>query len=99
MKPTAISPRNARLVNELSNAAIDLQALAQRLAKAEGVSIDTRVHVIRLAEAGRAAALAAVAVNDGNHTDALRLHYGTFLTTSARRRDALDPLEEEGLLV
>lgn len=84
-------------MNALTLAAIDLQALANRLQNTEGLSVQTRAHAFRLAEAGREACLAAVSVNGGHHTADLLLHYGQFLTTSAKARDALNPLEETGI--
>lgn len=97
MRPTRAPTRHERLVNDLSNAAIDLQSLAQRLANSEGLSVSMRAHAFKVAEAGRAACLAAVTVNEGHHTDDLVLHYGQWLTSSARKREALDPLAEEGM--
>jgi len=97
MRPTRAPTRHERLVNDLSNAAIDLQSLAQRLANTDGLSVAMRAHAFKVAEAGRAAWLAAVTVNGGHHTDDLVLHYGQWLTSSARKREELDPMLEEGM--
>lgn len=97
MRATRAPTRFERLVNDLTLASIDLQALANRLQNTDGLSVQTRSHAFRLAEAGRAACLAAVQVNGGNHTQDLLLHYGQFLTTSAKARDKLDPLQETGV--
>lgn len=90
--------RDQRLVNDLVATAIDLQALAQRLHNSHELPPALRAHAPKLAQAGRDAALAAVTANRGHSTHELSQFYGQWLSTSARKRDQLNPLEEEGHL-
>lgn len=65
----------------------------------DGLPEHLRRHAPKLAQAGRDAALAAVIANRGHSTRELTQFYGQFLSTSARKRDELDPLDESGMLV
>lgn len=97
MRRSVFPTRHAKLIGDLTNAAVDMQALSNRLANMEGLPVAVRSHAFRLGEAARSACAAAVAANGGHHTDDLLLYFGEWLTTSARKRDALNPLEETGL--
>lgn len=92
------NPRRAQLLADLCSVAVDLQALAQRLANGTDLPNELRIHADGLAKAGRAAALAAQTCNGGHNPRELTLFYGQFLTTSAHTRDKSDPLREEGFM-
>ncbi len=96
MLRTVPPTRHERLIGDLVAAAIDLQALGQRLQKMDGLPDSLRQHAPKLAQAGRDVALAAVTANRGHSTRELSQFYGQWLSSSARKRDDLDPLEEEG---
>lgn len=98
MLRTRVPSRRERLVDELSAAALELQALAQRLANGADLPTELRDHAEALARAGRVAALAAVTANGGRNPQTLILFYGQFLTTSPRIRDKLCALDESGFL-
>lgn len=88
--------RSERLMNELCDAAIELQALAQRLNKCNELSTETRRHAEHIANAGRTVALAAVDVNGGRNPRQLILFYGQWLTTFGTGR-SVAPLDEAGI--
>lgn len=98
MQRTAIPTRRERLVNDLCAAAVDLQALAQRLANGADLPPKLRGHAEQLAQAGRVAALAAVSANGGHNPQALILFYGEYLTASERTRERLCALDEAGFI-
>lgn len=87
----------ARLLNDICAASIELQALALRLNKCTELSTETRQHAASLAHAGRAAALAAVAVNGGRNPRDLILFYGQYLSTVGTRKVDPNPLNEQGV--
>lgn len=90
-------PATERLLAEVCDAAIVLQALAQRMSKCTELSKGTRAHAEHVAQAGRTVALAACALNHGRNPRELTLFYGVFL--SQRGTDKVDPdaLSEEGV--
>lgn len=90
--------RNERLIADLTDAAVALQALAQRVRNADGLSEAMRAHALPLAQAGQAAALAAVTANRGHSTRELTLFYGQWLSTTGKKKDQLNALDEEGLI-
>ncbi len=94
---TSVPTRHERLIGDLTDVAVALQSLAQRLRNADGLPEALRAHAPKLAQAGRDVATAAVTANRGHSTHALTLFYGQWLSTSGKKREALDAFEEEGI--
>lgn len=94
---TSVPTRHERLIGDLTDVAVALQALAQKLRNAHGLPNALRAHAPKLAQAGRDAALTAVTANGGKSTHELSLFYGQWLSTTGKRRDSLDAFDEEGL--
>ena len=97
MLRTSSPTRHERLVGDLTDVAVALQALAQQVRNAQGLPDAVRAHALPLAQAGQAAALAAVTANRGHSTRELTLFYGQWLSTNGKKKDTLDALSEEGL--
>lgn len=97
MLRTSTPTRHERLIGDLTDVAVALQALAQRLRNAQGLPEALRAHALPLAQAGQAAAAAAVTANQGHRTRELTLFYGQWLSTTGKKRDTLNALDEEGL--